>query len=316
MRSGARRYGAWTGILLPLLLASARPARAESDAQARARVAYEQGLKAHAAGDHKAATRAFAAADVAVPSDEALEAALDEAALDGDAAFAMNLTLRAQDRKVDERTAAAVQRVRAAFRDRVGTLSVDCAGASVCRVALDAAAEDDAAKPRYVTTGMHTARVRRDGAEQTATFDVAAGETRWLKPEAPKSLVSPVPGDVSGRRSTLRAVVFVGAGLTVASLAATIVSGIDVVAKRSSFRDGGCAADTNSSGPVSPDCQGVADRGSAAQTRTNVLIAVTAALGVATLAVELFLVPSLPKARIGVAAGIGRADLSLKLDLP
>lgn len=314
MRTGARRYGAWAGILL--VAASTRLARAESDAQARARSAYEQGLKAHASGDHKAASRAFATADAAVPSDEALEAALDEAALDGDAAFAMNLTLRAQDRKVDERTAAAVQRVRTAFRERVGTLSVDCAGASICRVSIDAAAEDDASKARFLTTGTHTARVRRDDREQTATFEVAPGETRWLRPEAPKAAANIVPGDASGRRSTFRALVFVGAGVTVASLAATIVSGIDVVAKRSSFRDGGCAADVPSTAPVSPDCQGVADRGSAAQTRTNVLVAVTAGLGLATLAVELFLVPSLPKARVAVGAGLGRADLSLKLDLP
>lgn len=314
MRTGARRYGAWAGILL--LLASPRLAQAESDAQARARSAYEQGLKAHGAGDHKAASRAFAAADAAVPSDEALEAALDEAALDGDAAFAMNLTLRAQDRKVDDRTAAAVQRVRAAFRDRVGSLSIDCAGARVCRVVLDAGGEDDAAQARYLTAGAHTARVRRDDQEQATSFVVTAGETRWLRPEAPKAATHVAFSDVSGRRSTFRAVVFVGAGLTVASLAATIVSGIDVVAKRSSFRDGGCAADVPSTGPVSPDCQGVADRGSAAQTRTNVLVAVTAGLGLATLAVELFLVPSLPKARVGATAGLGRADLSLQLDLP
>ncbi len=316
MRSRARRYGAWAGILLPLLLASARPARAESDAQARARVAYEQGLKAHASGDHKAAARAFAIADAAAPSDEALEAALDEAAIDADAAFAMNLTLRAEGRKVDARTAAAVQRVRSAFRDRVGSVSVDCAGATLCRVALDAAPDDDAGSARYMAAGRHTAVVHRDGAEQTLAFVLSAGETRWLRPHAPTDAVNVVPDDVSGRRSTFRAVVFVGAGLTVASLAATIVSGIDVVAKRGSFRDGGCAADVATTAPVSPDCQGVADRGSAAQTRTNVLIAVTAALGLATLAVEVFVVPSLPKARIGVAAGFGRADLSLKLDLP
>ncbi len=315
MRSGARRYGAWAGVVL-LLLGSARGARAESDAQARARLAYERGLKAHAAGDHKMASRAFADADATVPSDEALEAALDEAALDGDAAFAMNLTLRAQDRKVDERTAAAVQRVRTAFRDRVAMLSVDCAGARVCRVVVDASAEDDAARSRYLVAGTHTARVRRDERDQTSTFDVAAGETRWLRPEAPKAATSPSPPDVAARRSTFRAVVFVGAGLTAASLAASIVSGVDVVAKRSSFRDGGCAADVPSTAPVSPDCQGVADRGSAAQTRTNVLFAVTAGLGVATLAVELFLVPSLPKARVGTSAGRGRAGLSLELDLP
>jgi hypothetical protein len=85
-------------------------------------------------------------------------------------------------------------------------------------------------------------------------------------------VVRPDPGGISP------GFFFAGAGLTALAGTGLILSALDTRRIHGQFELYGCE-----SSPA-PPCAGLADDGQAAQTRTNVLVGVTAALGVATVA--------------------------------
>jgi hypothetical protein len=90
-------------------------------------------------------------------------------------------------------------------------------------------------------------------------------------PEAPSA-----PGGLS------RTWFFVGLGATAAAGGVTIASGIDAASRHSTFEKL-----CQSASPAPASCKQDAIDGQSAQTRTNVLIAVTAVLGAATVATAL-----------------------------
>lgn len=298
-------------------------AHAEDDAHVRARAAYERGLAAHAAGNATTAARAFAEADALVPSDEAIEAALDEATTADDAALAMTLVTRADARELDARAKKAKEKARAAFAARVGRLDLTaaCGTAKRCSVRIDDGEEVEPRGAVFVLVGTHRVRVRRDALEESRSVDVKALEVVHLTLESEPTEGSaaaaaggssaPPRGDDGVRPG--RVVVVVGAGLTLALAVASTVSTVDLLSKRSAFSDAACGLDANPQASPRSDCTTLGERGSSAQTRTAFLLAGTALVGAATLATELFFVPKRPDVRVGFGPAGGDIRLVFSL---
>jgi hypothetical protein len=296
-------------------------ARADDEAHVRARAAYERGLAAHAAGNAASAARSFAEADALVPSDEAIEAALDEATAADDAPFAMTLVTRADARELDARAKKAKEKARTAFAARVGRLDLTaaCGSAKRCSVRVDEGEEVDARGPVFVSVGAHRVTVRRDALDESRSrsIDVKPLEVVRVTLEgeptrAPSPTGTTTPRQGEGQVRPGRVVVVVGAGLTLALAVASTVSTVDLFAKRSAFSDGACGLDANPQATPRGDCTNLAERGSSAETRTAFFLAGTALVGAATLATELFFVPKRPDVRVG----LGPAGGDIRLIFP
>jgi hypothetical protein len=297
-------------------------AHAENDAHVRARAAYEKGLAAHASGNASAAARAFAEADALVPSDEAIEAALDEAFAADDAVLAMTLVARAEARELDARAKKAKDKARASFASRVGRLDFTamCGSAKRCSVRVDGGEELDARAPVFVGVGAHRVKVLHDATEENRKVEAGPGETVRMAIEPPEeasarpsSETRGATGDPGRPPRPGRVVVVVGAGLTLALAVASTVSTVDLFSKRSAFSDGACGVDANRQASPAADCANLGNGGASAQTRTAFLIAGTALVGVATLATELFFVPKRPDLRVGLGPAGGDIRLVFSL---
>src|SRR5205085_12314981 len=106
-------------------------AHAEPD-MARAKEAYDRGVRANAAGDHQAAARAFAEADAIAPATASIEAALESAMRADDEVLGAELLDRAAQRPVDPALARTLDTAKKRFVGRTGKIRVDCALANKC----------------------------------------------------------------------------------------------------------------------------------------------------------------------------------------
>ncbi len=318
--------GCLVGAVAPSVARADSPSRGETKRDDAARLAYERGLRAHAVGDHLAAARAFLDADRAVPSDEAMEAALDAAIRADDPVLGMELVARASARALDPRASAARDKARIAFANRVARLVVACEAAVYCHVRVDAGEDVDAREPLFVVPGPHTVRVTADARSFAENVAVTAGSdvtVRAPRDGAPGSSVpfAPAGPNDDGVRPG-RVVVVVGASVTGVLTAFTIASAVDLFATRGAFRDERCGADASPLTVPGATCTDLAADGKAAELRTGVLLGSTAATLLATIATELFFVPPrAAKAALGatpikVRVAIGETRVGVALELP
>src|SRR5687767_8433845 len=105
--------------LVLALVAHAGIAHAEPD-YARAKEAYDRGVRAHAAGDHGGAARAFAEADSLVPAAASLEAAIEAAMRADDAVFGADLLDRLAGRPPEPSLDKTVAAAKKKFANRTG----------------------------------------------------------------------------------------------------------------------------------------------------------------------------------------------------
>jgi hypothetical protein len=255
-----------------LLVAGADAADVSPENKQKARDAYERGAEASARGDHAAAARELALADEIAPNPVALEAAL-EASIDADdAARGMELAARAEARGEPGRVAELARKARARFSGRVGRVKILCAG---CTATLDGE-PIPTEKERFVLVGRHVAAVERgEAGREGRTIEVGPGALTlvdgWTTKEKPAaSSISP-------------AWFAAGAVLTAVAAGVTVGSAVDTKRRHDSFVAANCTLPA-----APPACTGLADDGLAAQTRTNVSIGVSAALGVGTAVLGVF----------------------------
>lgn len=278
------------------------PAAADDTATAAAKASYERGLAEHAAGRLASAARAFAEADAAVPSNEAIEAALDDAVAADDPVLGMTLVARAEGRPLDARAARARDAARRAFERRVGEVVVVCPRAATCTVRVDDGPSVVPAGPVLVGVGAHTVTASCDGRITTTRVDVAPGASARVTVGAPEPGVS-----APARRAETdpvrpgRVVVVVGLGVTAALGVATAISAVDLFGKRSEFVDGACALDAPATATPLAECGRLADEGKAANVRTGFLLGGTLLAGATTLVTELFFVPKRGEPRLSAA---------------
>lgn len=269
-------------LLAPGLVAvlGARPAAAGEPEVARARDAYDRGVKAESRGDHGAAARAFAEADALAPSVASLEAALESTMRADDAALGAELLERGEARVTDAGLSKTMAAARRRFENRTGRVRVDCAFAKSCLVAVDGSARD-ATRAVFVSVGAHSVVVERDGVRLDRLVEVRPGEVVVLAPEEAPRAGPPAAVSAEPRRRTMAAPgispvwFYVGLGLTAVAGGVSIASGLDASAKHTAF-DRDCGA--GGSGPVPGDCAARADAGASADTRTNVALVVTGSL--------------------------------------
>ena len=277
------------------LVALAGNASAEPD-YARAKDAYDRGTRAHAAGDHAAAARAFAEADALVPAAASLEAALEAAMRADDAALGADLLDRLAGRPPEPSLDKTVAAARRRFQNRTGKVLVDCKGASHCLLAIDGVAAD-ATRAVNVKVGPHTLVFERGQERAEKLIQVEPNKTLLISDVLPGPPPLPVKEEPKKPEPEMRhwyngglAPVFfyIGLGMTVAGGMATTWSGIDAVNRHDEFVDSGCAP--GATGPRPSDCDARASDGRSALTRTNILLGVTAGLVVLTAVTGAFFV--------------------------
>lgn len=309
--------------ILPALLApsaalgqsSAPPPNSPPSSVAAAHQAYDKGVAAFAAGRYGEAAVELARADALAPHPTALRNALKAAELAGDPVLAMTLVERAEARVgVDASVLDLARRLRGKHAAHTGKLSIRCAAVG-CTVTLDAE-PFPIEQQRWVQTGAHAVEITRGGARSKHTVVVEAEQVvAWVEPTsvavAPPAAVRVDPPRVEPVRAPpapeprARGIspwwFAAGAGLTAAATGALIASGVDTLVKQRDYQ----AFETND-----------LSSGQSAQLRTNVLVGVTAVLGLSTAAIGVFAVrwsPSTSSARrpreITVTPGVAGATL-------
>lgn len=273
----------------------AAPAQAqEASKTEQARTLYNDGAAAYEQEKWAQAAHSFARADAAAPNAVALALAIESATLAGDAVLAMSLVDRARTRPHEVKLDEAVRLAEKKLAGKTGRIRVKCP--SLCDVVVDGEALPSGEVAR-VLAGERAVKIRvarQPNDERRVT--VAADGLLEIEYAPPAQPASPAASGLSP------AWFFVGLGATALAGAGAIASGADTASKHDGFVRAGCA------GPVHADCDGAANDGKAAETRTNVLIGVTGALAAASAAVGIGLVRwSSPKgAEVSVsAAGAG-----------
>lgn len=281
--------------------AGARADGPSTDAQAHS--AYERGTAAFKRGDYPTAAREYAAADSLAPNPVALQAAIDAAVLADDPVLGAALLERASESARTDGLRASMTTAERKFAHRTGRLLLACP-APPCLGAIDGAATPPGVAI-VVRVGSHTVTLEASGTVTTRVVTIGADET--ITVSSPTGLVSaappppatpappapappvvpppvlPPPAPAPPARRVdhgLSPVWFwVSAGATVLAGGVTIGSGIDTEQRHATY-----VSDCQKS-PTK--CSQLSTEGQSAQTRTNVLIGVTAALGAATLATVL-----------------------------
>lgn len=291
-----------SALLIALAVATA-PAVVHAQTET-AKEAYEEGTRAHKAGDFARAASAFARADALSPNDVALKAALDAAVKADDPVLGGELLDRARRRTLGATAQASVAAAEAKLAHRTGFVRVLCS--PPCSATIDGKDATPGTDVR-TTLGQHIIVAKLGNApDSTATTMVTADQTATVlfdppappptttastPPPPPPSNVTPPdappvemqpPPDTTPPSGITPVVFFVGLGVTAILGGATLASGLDTKSTHDSFVGARCAVTTSKA------CNDLADDGAAAQLRTNVLGAVTGAAGVATLVIGIF----------------------------
>lgn len=268
-------------VVLTLALGAAA---GDPDALAKASALYDAGRKAHAEGRHADAARAFAQADDVVPDAAALEAGLVAVLQTDDAALGMDLAGRARRSNDHPKLTRLADMARARFADRAGRIVVHCES---CTVLVDGVPQKRGVAG-WVTAGEHAVVIRDGEAKEKRAVVVEAGAVVTILPlspeeeaaqPAPAALPKPRPAPEEPQRDEAGpspSWFWIGFAATAAVGVGAVISGVDTFMKHADFAE-------------SPSDEAAVE-GEAAQTRTNVLLAVTGGLAVVTLALGLFVV--------------------------
>ncbi|HEY8039833.1 MAG TPA: hypothetical protein VIF15_08580 [Polyangiaceae bacterium] len=301
-------------------LASSAAAWADATtAEVQAHQAYARGTAAFRRGDYATAAREYSAADALAPSPVALQAAIDAAVQADDPVLGTELVERARGSARTDALVTSMMTAQHKFAHRTGRIRLVCA-APPCLAAIDGVATD-VAEPAIVRVGAHSVTLEAAGAVTRRSVTVAPDETIVVESPAagtatgsapapapaptatPTPTGTPTPAPAHGLSPTW---LFVGIGATAVAGGLTIASGVDTADRHSHFQ---------SVCPGAVHCGDLASQGQSAQTRTNVLLGVTAALGVATLATA-FLVRWHDGSSAGLSVAPGRVAFDARFWSP
>lgn len=287
-------------LCLPAM-AGAQTASEPSPAQIRAAAeAFDGGREAYRTEDYVTAAEAFERADSQAPSATALEYAIRARDKAGQLDRAATLAALAQKRHPDDKNIAKLApQVLARVRPQLHELTVQCT--EPCELAVDGKivhGAPDTDHRLFVIEGTHEVRAgfsadraesrsieAKAGGQGTLSIEAPAaaseaeaeplgdaGEIVGPQSNPPEDKPTPKPRDRSGWSPT---VFWIGVGATGVATAATVWSGVDTLNSPGEDRiKEGCAERDTS-------CD-LYQEGLANQRRTNVLLGVTAGLGVAT----------------------------------
>ncbi|MEZ4409556.1 MAG: hypothetical protein R3A52_24250 [Polyangiales bacterium] len=286
-------------VALAAPAALAQPAPAQGNNVAAAAAAYEQAQQAQLSRDYARAASLFELADRAAPSPAALRSAIRNHQAAGQRARAATLALRARARDgADPQSAQLAESVLAESTPQLARVRVACAPECALTVDRLVAMQGRAASHElFVDPGAHTLGFDWDGRpSRSPDQTVTAGQLIDLSVEAPPAEVAPPPTPEPtpeptpvvvapptppppqppprARRPLPPAVFWSGLAATAVAGGVLVWSGLDTLSARDAYAQ-------------QPTESGYND-GVGRETRTNVLIGVTAALGVATAVVGVF----------------------------
>jgi len=265
-----------TSVVVATSLSGATSARADASPEdkRKAAAAYARATEANERGDFVVAARELALADELMPNSVTLKAAL-EAAVDADApTLGMDLVIRAEKRGESGEIGALAAKARKRFSGRVGRVQV------VCPVEMNCSANIDGEivplqKEHFVSVGKHVAIVSTK--TTSVRRDVDVPPMGLVLVNGPDQAQQETPANDS--KSGLSPAWFV-AGLvtTVGAGVGMAISGADTKEQHDAFVASRCPEP----GALA-SCTNLASDGQSAQTRTNVLVGATAALGLTTI---------------------------------
>jgi hypothetical protein len=259
-----------------------RPAPTAKEKQEAGRH-FRAGVQAFYQHKYEGAAEEFEKANEIVPNHKALFNAADAWEKAGALVKAAVLFQRyLDDAPADAKARDEAQARMAELTSKVGRLEI--AGSTASNITLDGDPVERG--QRFVTPGEHVVKADVEGIPIEKRVSVEAGSMlRVLLVPPPPPEPDPVEaheeeaqdeGVKAGSKGVSPAVFYVSVGVTTALVGATVWSGLDTQSKRRDF-----------DASLSPD---VYDEGVAAQKRTNVLLGLSAAAGVATAAIGVFAV--------------------------
>lgn len=292
---GTRWRVRMVAVLMLLCAASASAQPAERDQREAAAAAYDRGTAAYLRDDYTRAARWFETAHRLAPAAPALIQAARAHAKADDLARALTLALRLQTEYAnDDRAVALADELLSSHAGAFVRVSVQCQG---CRVDLDGKLQES--KEFFVEPDAdHDVTAIFDTGKLTEQINGSSSETLELSFEAPPAPVGDrdsgvgtqpgpdlTPAPAGGGKLPPLAV-YIGAGITGALLTGMIVSGIDANAKGDRYERGIDDFDTAGCREMPPDdpdqCRDLRasvndrfDDADSAETRTNVLLALT-----------------------------------------
>lgn len=283
-------------------------AHAEDDARRRqaAAEAYDRGTAAYLDGDYTEAAQWFETAHRMAPAAPALVQAIRSHQRAENFARAATLALRLQqDYSQDQASADYAASVITDLAPQYTRIDVSCD--SDCKIDLDGKLQESTSF--FIEAGStHRLTATFETGRQTEEVQGDAGSTRavsFIAPPAPKEAVAPRPTSEptttegapqeQDEKPLSPLFTYIGAGLTGALLVGTIISGLDANAGVPAF-DKATNASNDCYEKSGDNCdelhdkaQELAKTGASKETRTNILIAATAVMGVGTAVVALFL---------------------------
>lgn len=286
-------------LLVSACLASSPAAHADGPpVETHAHDAYERGTAAYRRGDYATAAREYAAADALAPNPVALQAAIDATVQGDDPVFGTTLLERARGEPRTDALVTSMLTAERKFAHRVGRIRLECP-APPCLGAIDGVAAV-AGEAVIVRVGAHAVTLEGSGAVVKRVVTVGPDETFVFAPEAvpvppavtppppvaappPRALPPPLPRPRETAHPGLSPVWFyAGLGATAVAGGLTIASGVDTANHHASFSRS-CVVPE-----AAADCSQLQTQGRDAQTRTNVLLGVTAGLGAVTVVTAFF----------------------------
>jgi hypothetical protein len=291
--------------LLVMNPALAEPASEASPAQVRAAAdAFDLGRESYKSGDMVVAAEAFEQADSRASSPIALEYAIRARDKAGQLDRAATLSALAKKRHPGEAELEKLaDDVLRRARGELYELSIECS--EPCELVIDGKlvhGKSDFDRVVFLSSGSHRLRAGfSESRSDSRTVEATAGEqgqvlfdapgstpaTEDLEGGAPRDAEIPVQGRArpapvvadAPRESSgwSPAVFWVGTGITAALGAVTLWSGLDTVKNPGEDKVQEACRDQR------PDCQTLYDDGRRRQTRTNVLLGVTAGVGLASI---------------------------------
>lgn len=238
---------------------------------------YEEGKRAYDAGDYESAGKLLSRADSIGPNAAVIDLAMAAARKNDDPVLGMELVERAEKRGL----ASTARAGRDVFASRVGLLSISCPGSKRCEARVDGVAWNGQ-QSQWLRTGEHAVLLESDANAEHFSVHVESAKTLVVRPTRIVQILPPTPSVIANEREgapspkRISSAWFWGGVITTTALgAATTVSGLDTLAKRSDFR----------ANPYNDD---LASSGQAAETRTNVLLVSTLVAAAATSALAYF----------------------------
>jgi len=273
------------GVVAPPRPLLAQPAATDKETKKKAAARFKEGEALFQKHAYAEAAAAFEDAYTIAPHPAVMLNAINAWSLAGQPARAATLSAKLiSEGGTDEKSREEARSKMADLRGKVGRLEIR--GAQTKKLTVDG--KSAAMGEVFVDPGDHLLEAEVDGQKVQRRVTVVAGSSEQILLDAPSKPTAPTPtataaptaaptstaAEGEGKKGLPPTVVYVGGALTLVAGGITTWSGLDTLKAKDEFNKN--RTDPNK------------EAGLAKQNRTNVLIGVTAVMGLATVGIALF----------------------------